>query len=111
MFSHGFKCSDFHKIEKLIISSINVFELCFSQDQNVWRHKLTPTEIGKNDSDRVGDFLIFKNLFVLFKKLHIFLGKHNCKFECGRCLSSYTSQNVINNEAQATMSSTGNNEY
>ena len=29
------------------------------------------------------------------RKLYVFLGNHNCKIVCIRCLSSYTSQNVL----------------
>ena len=59
--TNGFKCSDVHKFEKLNNSSFNIFELSFYQDRNKWRHKLKPTEVSKNDSDRVIDLLIYKN--------------------------------------------------
>ena len=71
VFTKGFKCSDVHKIEKLNISSKNMFERNFYQDQKIWGHKLIPIEIRKNESDRVIDLLIYKNHYVFIKKLHI----------------------------------------
>ena len=46
-FTNGFKCNDFHKFETLKNFSVNIVELNFYQDQNKWRHKLTPIEISK----------------------------------------------------------------
>ena len=40
-------------------------------------------------------YLIYKNHYTLIKKLHVFLGKPNCKYICKRCLSSYTKQEVL----------------
>ena len=39
--------------------------------------------------------LIYKNHYVLIKKLHIFLWNHNCNYVCRCCLNSYTGQNVL----------------
>ena len=94
-FSNGFKCSDVHKFNELNNLSVNIFELNFYQDQNQWKHKLIPIEISKNNSDRVIDLAIYKNHYVLIKKLDVFLGDHNKKFSCRRCLSSYTSENML----------------
>ena len=94
-FTNGFKCSDVHKFNKLINLSVNIFELNFYQDQNQWKHKLIPIEISKNETDRVIDLAIYKNHYVLIKKLDVFLGDHNKKFICRRCLSSYTSENML----------------
>ena len=94
-FTNGFKCSDIHKFNELNNLSVNIFELVFYQDQNQWKHKLIPIEISKNNSDRVIDLAIYKNHYVLIKKLDIFLGDHNKKFICRRCLSSYTSENML----------------
>ena len=38
---------------------------------------------------------IYKNHYVLIKKLDVFLGDHNKKFICRRCLCSYTSENML----------------
>ena len=64
--------------------SVTIFETNFYQDQNKWRHKLIPIEVSKNE-----------NHYVLIKKLDVFLRDHNKKFICRRCLSSYTSENML----------------
>ncbi len=94
-FTNGFKCSDVHRFNELNNLSVNIFELVFYQDQNQWKHKLIPIEISKNDSDRIIDLAIYKNHYVLIKKLDVFLGDHNKKFICRRCLCSYTSENML----------------
>ena len=93
-FTNGFKSSDLYIFEKLNNLSINKFELSFYQDENKWKHKIISIETSKNESEKVIDLLIYKNNYVLIKKT-IFLGKHNSKFVCRRCLSSYSSQNVL----------------
>ena len=94
-FTNGFKCSNVHKFNELNKLSVNIFELNFYQVQNQWKHKLIPIEISKNNSDRVINSAIYKNHYVLIKKLHVFLGDHNKKFIFRRCLSSYTSENML----------------
>ena len=94
-FSKGFRCSDVHKFNELNNLSVNIFELKFYQNQNQWKHKLIPIEISKNNSDSVIDLAIYKNHYVLIKKLDVFLGDHNKKYICRRCLSSYTSENML----------------
>ena len=94
-FSNGFRCSDVHKFDEVNNLSVNIFELNFYQDQTQWKHKLIPIEISKNNSDRVIDLAIYKNHYVLIKKLDVFLGDHNKKHICRRCLSSYTSENML----------------
>ena len=86
-FSKGFRCSDIYKFNELNNLSVNIFELNFYQVQNQWKHKLLPIEIRKNDSDRVIDLAIYKNHYVLIKKLDVILGDHNKKFICRQCLS------------------------
>ena len=93
--TNGFKCSDVHKFNELNNLSINIIELNFYQDQNQGKHKLIPIEVSKNDSDRVIDLAIYKNQYVLNKKLDEFLGDHNKKYICRQCLSSYTSGNML----------------
>ena len=46
-FTNGFKCNDVHRLNELKNLSINIFELNFYQNQNIWRHKLIPMEISK----------------------------------------------------------------
>ena len=94
-FSKGFRCSDVHRFNELNNLSVNIFELNFYQVQNKWKHKLIPNEVSKNDSDRVIDLAIYKNHYVFIKKLDVFLGDHNKKYICRRCLNSYTSENML----------------
>ena len=67
----------------------------FYQDQTKRRHKLIPVEVSKNDSDRDTDLAIYKNQYVLIKKLNVILGDHNKKLICRRCLTSYTRENML----------------
>ena len=60
---------------------------------------LIPVEVGKNDSDKVVDLAIYKNHYVLVKKLDVFLD-HNKKFVCRQCLSSYTSEKLLTKHKQ-----------
>ena len=46
-FANGFKCSNVHKLNELNRLSVNFFELILYEDQNKWRHKLLPIEVGK----------------------------------------------------------------
>ena len=94
-FANEFKCSDGHKFNELNNLSINIFELNFYQDQNKWKHKLIPIQVTKKNSDRVIDLAIYKNHYILIKKLDVFLGDHNKKIICRQCLSSYTSENMV----------------
>ena len=90
-FTNGFKCSDMYRFEKLNNLSINKYELGF--DQN--KYKLIPIEISKNESDKVIDLLIYKNHYVLIEKLNVFIGKHDCKYVCRKCLNSYTTNSML----------------
>ena len=94
-FTKGFKCSDMYRFEKLNSLSINIYELNFYHDQDKMKHKLIPVEISKNESDKVIELLIYKNHYVLIKKLNVFIGKHDCKYIRRKCLNSYTSHNML----------------
>ena len=94
-FTNEFKCSDVHRFNEIIKLSVNIFESNFYQDQNHWKHKLVPIEISKNDVDRVIDLAIYENHYVIIKKLDVFLGDHNKKFLCRRCLNSYTNEKML----------------
>ena len=63
-------------------------------------HEVMPFEISKNISDRVIDLAIYKNQYILSKKLDKFLGDHNKKLICRQCLSSYTSENMLIKDKQ-----------
>ena len=90
-FSNGFKCRDVYRFESLNNLSINIYELNFGEN----KHKLIPIEISKSESDKVIDFLIYKNHYVLIKTLNVFIGKHDCKYICPKRLNSYTSHNML----------------
>ena len=94
-FTNGFKCNDVHKFNELNNLSINTFESNFYQDQNEWKHELILIEVDKSDSDRVIDLVVYRNQYVLIKNLKVILGDHNKTFICRRCLSSYTSENML----------------
>ena len=79
-FTNGLKCSDVHKFNELNKLSVNIYELNFYQDGDKWKHNLLPIEISKNESDNVIDLLIYKNLYALFRKLHVCLGDHHKTF-------------------------------
>ena len=80
-----------YRFEKLNNLSKNIYELGFDQNN----HKLIPIEISKNESDKVIDLLIYKNQYVLIKKLNVFIGKRDCKYVCRKCLNSYTTHNML----------------
>ena len=71
-FTNGFKCSDVHRFKELNNLSVNIYELNFYHDGDKRRHNLIPIELGKNESDRVVDLLIYKNHYALIKKLRFF---------------------------------------
>ena len=39
--------------------------------------------------------MIYRNDYILIKKVHFFVGKHEQKIICRGCLSSYSNQNVL----------------
>ena len=94
-FTNGFIYNDVHRLNELNNLSVNIFELNFYQDKDKWKHNLIPIEISKNESDRVVYFIIYKNHYALIKKLNVFLGDYHKNFICRRCLSSYTSENML----------------
>ena len=69
-FSNGFKFSDVHRLIKSKKLSVNMFELEFHQGQKTWKHKLIPIEISKNVSEKVIELIIYKDHFVLTKKIN-----------------------------------------
>ena len=78
-----------------------MFELIVYPHQNaIWKHKLIPIEVNKNDSDRVFDLLVYKRHYVLNKKLNLIFGNHKRNYVCSRCLNSYTCQNMFNKHTE-----------
>ena len=99
-FTNGFKCSNGHEFNELNNLSVNIYELNFYQDGDKWKHNLIPIEISKSESDKIVDLLIYRNHYALIKKLHVFLGNHNKRFVCRRCLNSYTCENALLNHKE-----------
>ena len=99
-FTNGFKCSDVHIFNETNNSSVGIFEITFYRDPIKWKHKVITIEISKNESYRDIDSLIYKNHYVLLKKLKVVLGDHICTYVCIRCLNSYTSQNELIKQKQ-----------
>ena len=67
-----------HRFEKLKKFSINIFEINPYHDQNKWKHKIILFEVVRNETNREIDLLIYKNHYVLIKKLNVFLDKQDC---------------------------------
>ena len=88
-FSNGIKITDIDKFEKLNNQlSINVFEYSKEDDND---YNLVPLYISKNiENRRIIDLILYKNHYILLKKLHVFIGKHDNSFVCRNFLSSYT---------------------
>ena len=84
-----------HRFNELNNLSVNIYELNFYQDGDKWKRNILPIKISKIESDNVIDLLIYKNLYALIKKLHVFLGDHHKSFVCRRCLNSYTCENAL----------------
>ena len=71
--------------------------MSYENSGSIWKYKLIPLEISENkNGDYEIDLLIYKNHYVLIKKLHVFLGKSDCKYVCRRCLCSYSNEKVLN---------------
>ena len=52
--------------------SVNIFEINFYQDDNQWKQKLIHIEFSKNVAGRVIDLGIYRNHYLLIKKLNVF---------------------------------------
>ena len=99
-FSNGFKSGYVHKFEKLNNLSIKIFEINFNQDKGKRKHNLIPTEIIKNDSDKVIDLKINRNLYVPNKKINVPYEDHHKNFIYRQCLYSYTIENGFLDQKQ-----------
>ena len=93
-FTNGMKITDIDKFENLNTQlSINVFEYTKDEDND---YKLVPLYISKNfENRRIIDLILYKNHYILLKKLHVFIGKHDNCFVCRNCLSSYSVQSEL----------------
>ena len=73
--------------------SINVFEYSKEEDND---YKLIPLYISNNiENRRIIDLILYKNHYILLKKLHVFIGKHDSSYICRNCLCSYTVQSEL----------------
>ena len=93
-FSNGMRITDIDKFENLNNQlSINVFEYSEEEDND---YKLVPLYISKNiENRRIVDLILYKNHYILLKKLHVFIGKHDNIYVCRNCLSSYSVQSEL----------------
>ena len=93
-FTNGMKITDIDKFENLNTQlSINVFEYTTDEDND---YKLVPLYISKNiENRRIIDLILYKNHYILLKKLHVFIGKHDNCYDCRNCLSSYSVQSEL----------------
>ena len=93
-FSNGMKITDIDKFERFNNQlSINVFEYSEDEDND---YKLVPLYISKNIENRKTiDLILYKNHYILLKKLHVFIGKHDNSYVCRNCLSSYSVQSEL----------------
>ena len=94
-FSNGMKIVDIPKFENLNPTlAINVFE--YSTEDN--DYKLIPLYISKNNENRrIIGLILYENHYILLKKLHVFIGKHDNQYVCRNCLSSYSQQSQLDN--------------
>ena len=85
---------DIDKFEKLNPAlAINVYGYSTEEDND---YKLDPLYISKhNQNRRIIDLILYKNHYILLKKLHVFVGKHDCQYICRNCLSSYSVQSEL----------------
>ena len=70
-------------------------DLSFYLNQKVWKHESIPIEISKKKCDKIFDLFFYRKLYVLIKNYIGFLGKHESKFVCRRCLNCILSKNVL----------------
>ena len=93
-FTNGMRITDIDKFENLNNQlSINVFEYSKEEDNE---YQLVPLYISKNiENRRIIDLILYKNHYILLKKLLVFIGKHDNIYVCRNCLSSYTVQSEL----------------
>ena len=93
-FTNGMRITDIGKFENLNNQlAINIFEYSTDEDND---YKLVPLYISKNiENRRIKDLILYKNLYILLKKLHVFVGKHDSCYVCRNCLSIYTVQSEL----------------
>ena len=93
-FSNCMKITDIDKFENLNNQlSINVFEYTKDDDNDF---NLVPLYISKNNENRrIIDLILYKNHYILLKKLLVCIGKHDNIYVCRICLNSYSVQSEL----------------
>ena len=93
-FTNGMRIVDIPRFERLNPTlSINVFEYSTEEDND---YKLVALYVSKNNENRrIIDLILYKNHYILLKKLHVFIGKRDRRYVCRNCLSSYTIQSEL----------------
>ena len=93
-FTNGMKITDIPKFENLNNHlAINVFGYSTEEEND---YKLAPLYISKhNENRRIIDLILYKNHYILYKKLYVFIGKYDNSYVCRNCLSSYSIQSEL----------------
>ena len=72
---------------------INVFEYSIEEDND---YTLVPLYNYKNNENRRNVVsILFKNLYILLQKLHVFIGKQDSRYVCRNCLNCYSNQSEL----------------
>ena len=71
---------------------------------------LIPSYITKNNIDAIIDLLFYKNLYVLVRKLHCYIGNEHSPFVCGKCLTSFRT-NIESEEHEFVCNAMESNRY
>ena len=92
--TYGMRITDIPRFEILNPTlTINVFEYSTEEDND---YRLVPLYISiHNENRRIKDLFFYKNHYILLKKLHVFIGKHDNHYVCRNCLSSYSNQSEL----------------
>ena len=95
-FSNGMKIVEIPRFERINPTiSVNFFVYSTEEDKD---YKLVWLYISKlNENKRIIDLILYKIHYILLKKLHDFIGKHDCRYLCRNCLGGYTIQSELTN--------------
>ena len=93
-FTKGRRIVDIPRFEKLNPTlAINVFEFSSEEDND---YKIVALYVSKHKENRRNlDPILYKNLCILIKKLHVFISKHDSHYVCRNCLKNCTNQSEL----------------
>ena len=93
-FTNGMRIVDIPSFETFNFTlAINVFEYSTEEDND---YNLVPLYISNhNQNRRIIDLILYKNLYILLKKLHVFSGKHDNCYICRNCLNNCSIQSEL----------------